>query len=278
MGKLDYAQPVALLLTLGKPEEGWEWPDYPAMGIGPEQIGDLVRLVQDDELWDLDGDDPEAWAPIHAWRALGQLRAEAAVAPLLALLRRIDEHEDEWVGEEVPVALGMIGPAAIPQVSAYLAEPGGGLWARAAASGALAEIAKRHPDARDACLAALTEAMAGYAANDPALNGSIISDLIDVHGVEAAPVMEAAFAADSVDVFLAGDWEDVQIELGLLAERKTPAPNLLRSLLEGQRAQHGGLGLVSTHGLRPVRRADKERKAKRKQQKQARRQQRKRRK
>ena len=37
--------------------------------------------------------------------------------------------------------------------------------------------------------------------------------------------MEQAFAADKVDISIQGDWEDVQIELGLLAERLTPQPH-----------------------------------------------------
>ena len=34
--------------------------------------------------------------------------------------------------------------------------------------------------------------------------------------------MEAAFVAEKVDLSIAGDWEDVQIALGLLAQRLTP--------------------------------------------------------
>jgi hypothetical protein len=37
-------------------------------------------------------------------------------------------------------------------------------------------------------------------------------------------VMERAFAADRVDISIPGDWEDVQVELGLIEERQTPRP------------------------------------------------------
>ena len=36
--------------------------------------------------------------------------------------------------------------------------------------------------------------------------------------------MEAACATDNVDESVCGDWEDVQVELGLLPERLTPRP------------------------------------------------------
>jgi hypothetical protein len=63
-----------------------------------------------------------------------------------------------------------------------------------------------------------------FAEVDPILNGFIISFLTDLKAVEAAPVMERAFAADCVDISIQGDWEDTQIELGLLQERQTPRP------------------------------------------------------
>lgn len=59
-------------------------------------------------------------APPHAWRALGQLRAEAAIQPLLGLLRLTGEEDDDWVAMDLPKALGQIGPSAIAPVSAFL--------------------------------------------------------------------------------------------------------------------------------------------------------------
>jgi hypothetical protein len=61
-----------------------------------------------------DSTSSEVWAPMHAWRALGQMRAEEAVLPLLALLRAAEDDEaagDEAAGEELPAVFGMIGQA-----------------------------------------------------------------------------------------------------------------------------------------------------------------------
>ena len=44
---------------------------------------------------------------------------------------------------------------------------------------------------------------------------------MDLQVMEALPLMEQAFAAHCVDMMVTGDWEDVQIELGLKAERET---------------------------------------------------------
>lgn len=224
ISKWDYPEPVSKLLTLGDCRGQLEWPDYLALGIGPEQIPDLIRMAEDENLHWADSESLEVWAPIHAWRALGQLGAEAAVEPLLGLLWRIDEFQDNWIGEEIPRVLGRIGPAAVPRIAEYLADPARQLWARVAAGHSLSEVGQRHPDARDDCVAVLSGVLEGFARHDEILNGFLISYLVDLQAVEAALLMEKAFAADCVDISILGDWEDAQIELGLLEERQTPAP------------------------------------------------------
>lgn len=280
MTNSNYAGPVSQLLTLGECRVGRDWRDYGALGIGREQVPDLSRMVEDDELNEADWESPEAWAPVHAWRALGQLRAGAAVDALLGILWRTDDGDD-WVGEEVPVVLGMIGPVAVPKLAQYLDEPLHGRWPRLAAAHALAEIAQQHPAARDDCVAVLSGSLEGYATHHPALNAFLMSYLVDLKAVEAAPVMEEAFAADRVDISIQGDWEDVQILLGLLDERLTPAPEY--HLLPGAwlpeplvpQQQTLPKEQLKEEQAAERRRRDK-RRAKRKQQKKARKKQRKR--
>jgi len=125
------------LLTFGECSPSPEWPDYLALGLGPEHVPDLIRMATDEELNQAASDSLEVWAPVHAWRALGQLRAEAAIEPLLSLFRRIDENEDDWVDGQLPDVYGMIGPAAIPALTAYLADTSHGLSARISAASSL---------------------------------------------------------------------------------------------------------------------------------------------
>jgi hypothetical protein len=51
--------------------------------------------------------------------------------------------------------------------------------------------------------------------------------------VEAAPVIEQAYAANQVDLMFQGDWEDAQVYLGLLDHRHSPPPDL-RGLMAAQ--------------------------------------------
>jgi hypothetical protein len=78
----DYAGPVQRLLTIGETRSYHpaEWPDYTVeFGLGREHIAELSRLAV---TGCGDPDSREVWAPLHAWRALGQLQAEASVARL----------------------------------------------------------------------------------------------------------------------------------------------------------------------------------------------------
>lgn len=236
-----YPPPVDKLLALGDPRNMIGWPDYVALGLGLEHSPDLIRMALDEELHWADSDSLEVWSPIHAWRALGQLRAESAVEPLLGLLHRIDDDQDDWVGEELPEVYGMIGPAAIPVLATYLADASHGHWARVAAAASLTKLGQQHPESRSECVAVLTRQLERYTENTEALNGDLIAELLDLKAVESAPVMERAFAAGQVEQDIAGDWEDVQIDLGLRRTRETPKPNYAASMIGPELAKFAAL-------------------------------------
>ena len=217
MPPADYHPPLDALLTRGSPEDGTAkgWADYvQELGLGPEQIPDLIRMATDHDLRWNDAYKVEYWAPVHAWRALGQLHAQAAIEPLLRLF---DEDDDEWAGEDLPEVYAMLGPAAIPALDAFLDATGHSVWAHGKAMRSLTAIAGQHPETHDDVVARLMRHLAGFATGDPEWNGFLIGELGELKATEALPLIEQAFEADRVDTFLI-DWEDVQIDFGL----KTP--------------------------------------------------------
>ena len=228
MDVTSYPPPVDKLLTLGDGRKVGtnvkEWSIYLELGLGPEHIPDLIRMATDEELRWTYSDTLEVWAPIHAWRALGQLRAEAPIEPLLSLLDEAEDGDD-WVLEELPEVYGMIGPAAIPAITWYIADENHLDWARITAIGCLEKIGTMHPDSRDTCVAFFIRRLELCKDDDPTVNGFVISSLIDLKALEAAPAIERAFAADSVDLSIAGDWDDVQVELSL--KEAPPDPPML---------------------------------------------------
>ena len=230
---ITYSLPVAKLLTLGEPGYSSKWRDYIALGIKSEHVPDLIRMAQDEELRWANSGSKEVWANLHAWRALGQLRTEAAIEPLIGLLHWIDDEDDEWAQGDLPIVFGMMGAGAIPALSKFLAEPSNGEWARVSAAESLEKIAKQHPDSRNECARILARQLEQYASQEETVNAFLISGLLDFKAREYAPIMERAFQANKVDLTVQGDWEDVQIELGLLKERKTPRRNYILESMMG---------------------------------------------
>lgn len=228
-----YLPPVDQLLTLGKPQTATEHRDYTALGLGSEHIPDLIRLATDEDLrWGEEAEGPATWGPIHAWYALGQLRAESAIEPLLTTLFHIDTDGDEWALEEMPEVFAQIGPAAAAALAAFVVNSQNRTEATATAGHGLRCIAERFPEKRDECVVALTARLERFAKNDEVLNALLISDLVELKAIEALPLIERAFASGRVDERVRGDWEDIQIELGLKTQRENPRqPTLLDRLM-----------------------------------------------
>jgi HEAT repeat protein len=270
-----YHGSVAQLLTLGHPHQNSsatsEWRDYLALGLTADQIPELVRMALDQDLRWADSEGSEVWAPLHAWRALGQLRAESAVAPLLRLLDRVDVDEDDWLEGDLPKVFGMIGPPAVPGLRAFLADAAHGEWARITAGECLKSIVEQFPETCDLGVAILTDQLRRFDDQERIVNACLVETLCDLKAVESAPVIEQAYAAGAVDLSVLGDWEEAQILLGLIEKRVTPAPNFL--------ALEWGLpsfsGALQFHKPAPHK-ASKQKKAKRKQEKASRKRNRKR--
>lgn len=219
----DYQAPVAQLLALGLWLQEQADDFYRALGLSAADVPELCRLARAGTLRHPDADDLEAYGSVHAWRALGELRAEDSVDTLIGEF--CHALTDDWVTEELPAIMAQIGPIAIPALATYCADDNNDVWASSTASSSLAAIAGAHPAARERCVALLASVLAGYAERDPEFNALLIGDLLTLRAIETAPLMEQAFAAEAVELSIVGDWEEVQIELGLLDQRLTPKPD-----------------------------------------------------
>ncbi|HEU0080137.1 MAG TPA: hypothetical protein VFQ76_20990 [Longimicrobiaceae bacterium] len=256
-----YPPPVARLLELGIKATDGTWMDYLELGLGPEHVPDLIRMATNEQLNDGDAGRPETWAPVHAWRALGQLRAESAVEPLMELAGKLED--DDYAQGDLDRVFGMIGRAAVPALSRVLTDPRESSRVRAVAARGLDQVLVEDESTRDEVEAALVAAMEQWEGNDEDLNAWVVDALVEHQVVEAAPLMERAFAAGRVDLLLRGDWEDVQVELGLIEERQTPPV--------GMPAPRSFVGDGFASGPAPrLRSPDSKAKRKRKQQKESR--------
>jgi hypothetical protein len=220
---LDYPPPLDELLTMGRASTAVETFEYvELLGLTDAHVPELIRMATDPALNECGSDTDEVWAPLHAWRALAELRAETAVEPLLHLLHRYPH--DDWVASDLPRALARIGTAAYEPLLRYLDDPERDVRARLHAGTALVGLAQAHPELRAGAVEKLAACLADPRSTDPLDNGMWVALLLDLDGVEALPVLERAFAEDRVGIWVAGDWEDVQVELGVLPARLTPRP------------------------------------------------------
>jgi hypothetical protein len=222
--------PIARLLELGEPRfsRDFAWPDYQSFGITSTHIPALIQIATDTSLIHLpDDNDPRGWAPIHAWRALGQLQAQEAIEPLLRLFHEI--RDNEWVTEEMPDVFAMIGPAAFPALAAYLEDPSYPAHSRLVAATSLMQIALSHPEMRDQSVQVLAEQLAGFEHNVPGVNSILIANLVELRAVEKADLIQKVFTDGKVDRFLVGDWRDIRHRLRSISTRQTPG-SLARSV------------------------------------------------
>ena len=146
---------------------------------------------------------------------------------MLALLADMEGFGVDWIFEEIPGVFAAIGPAAIPDLARFLADGQIGTWPRCLSVTCLEGIVRRHPDTREECTDIVIGQLEQFEGQDKLLNASLIGALIEWKAVQAAPLMEKAFDADAVDIMAVGDWEDVQVEMGLLEDASPLAPTCL---------------------------------------------------
>jgi hypothetical protein len=212
---------VHILLTLGKAD--WQtWEDYASLGFDQEHIPDLIRMATNPILI-VEAEEPEFWGPIHAWRALAQMGAKQAIDPLIRNFNLIEAADSDWLTDDLPRALVKLGPDCIPALAMYLIDIRHNDEGRSSAAESLKLIAEEYPDFQEQVKGTLVSALELFAQNDEELNGFLLSDLLDLNAMEAMPVIRRAFAANAIDITIAGDLEDVEIELGLREERDTPS-------------------------------------------------------
>ena len=208
-----------------------------------------MRMLSDEELYQADAEGVEWGAPIHAWRILGQLQSDAAIPTLVGVLQRWGDDEEwwEWTNEELPIIFRQIGAPAIPALADYLADQSQPVFPRGTAIGSIEQIGNQYLEHRSQCVTVLTNQLKAQSENDPELNGYLVVALVDLNAVESASVIEQAFYADCVDEAFIGDWDEVQVRLGLKSRDQVPKkyprnpfPEVANASVEGWRGFSSG--------------------------------------
>jgi hypothetical protein len=215
---VSFDGPVAELLSLGAIDSrASDWPDYVARhALNEEHVPELIRMASTEALHELDEDDPAVWAPIHAMRALGQLRATTATRVLIDVGRA--HQDDDWM--ELPGVFELIGPAAIPALQAWLRDDDAELFGRVNAVECLWHIGRAWPASRASIVADFTTLLLSHQRHDPTINGFVVYGLIELGATDRAELIREACEAGDVDSTVTGGWSEIQ----QLLEQVSPSP------------------------------------------------------
>jgi len=199
----------------------WEGRDgyyVAACRVSAEDIPGLIDLMRawSDTSWPGDADLPQIedaeLLPITAWRTLADMKAQAAVQPLVDMLCELDDEFDDWAYEELPHVFGKIGESAIEPLTRLATHDNKPDYIRSIAASGLRRVAHYHPDMRRRVVACLTEMMANACDDHLEFNSTLLTELVELDAIEAAEPIERAFAGNLLDVGMKGDWEDVRRE------------------------------------------------------------------
>lgn len=218
------SDPVVQLTLLGEPGCREPWPDYLAFGLGPEHVPSVVRLLRRTPLGVPDERKPGWWAPLHAWRALGQLGAVEAVPRLLEYL--VENDDDDWAAEEIPEVLLMLGPPAFSPLEDFLADPRNGVFPRLSVIPTLTRFAEDYPELRPDAIRAARQGLRRAPSDDPTVNGYFVAELVEMKAPEAIEEIRAAYKGGFVDQSICGDLEGVEVDLGLRKRKPPKGPKI----------------------------------------------------
>ena len=219
---MDRQDIIKALNTLGEPQDGQKWLDYSKFGITSSDAKQLVALIKDKEGEFYESEEEDYWVPLHAWRALKPLMPGG----LESLINGFNSFcEDEWAQDEIPEVIAAARNHAIEPLVDFILNADNASQARFMAIDALSQIGKAHSFLRAKAIDNLSKCIQTLGAKDDAVNGFVISHLVDLKAVDAHAVIQAAFAEERVDMSISGDLEDVEIGLGLRTERTTPRPD-----------------------------------------------------
>lgn len=223
--KVNYSSPIDQLLTYGICKTTDKWPNYLELGFTNENVDELIKMTQDEELHNSSSDSTELWAPIHAWRTLGQLKAVSSAEFLLKLLSKVDNEDDDWVNDEIPKVFEMLGPETIPLIQHYIETNEDELYANICALNCLEKIGNEYHESRLTCIDILSNQLKKCEEQDETYNAFLVSYLVDLNATEAIEIITNAYKKNTVELSVTGDLEEVEIELKLRIKRSTPRPN-----------------------------------------------------
>lgn len=183
------------------------------------EIGRTYKSINDDTIGK-----PENDAILHSLYLLTQLKSEKGLDAVLEVMRQNGNFADYHLGDLAPEvlhpALYACGMNKIPEIVAYLNQPGLDSYVRGQAFDALTMIVFLHPERREEIIEVFRRLLKSWVtklpkqeACDGNLAGFLMSNVMDIEAKELISEIKAVFETDCVDKSIAGDLNDVLDEI-----------------------------------------------------------------
>ncbi|MBK1832546.1 UPF0149 family protein [Roseibacillus ishigakijimensis] len=199
-----------------------DWPDYAALGFTEADEETLLDLIDEYHLAP-EQDDEESAVSIHAWRALATQARRENLAEFITLLHATSAIDDDWYPNDFPHLLAPLGMDILPVLRELIGDD-------ILVNSSLIDAITALPSNEEERISATEQLLPLFQKEslDRQTRSCLISAFIELKAKQMAGQIEEAFANNRVDVSLNGDWEEVQIALGLREKRETARPNFFQ--------------------------------------------------
>jgi len=207
-------------------------PDYKEIGFNEDDIANLIEIGLDTDLkFTNSEDEKELFFPCHAIQVLGQL---GVLEPFDEFLKRLDDFiDDDYYRSAVLYYLRKVGQKKIKELIAYFLNPDNNIYNRMLILEALESFIEENGLLNQELEDAFTEYLRRDSEFDDGLNAMAIFALINISGAKHIDLIREVFETKPVDIFYAGDLEDIEMRVGLREKRSNPREkNIFQKLME----------------------------------------------
>jgi hypothetical protein len=167
----------------------------------------------------------EAYAPCHAILALTQLKA---IEPFEQILVQIEVfNEDDYYTNTALRYFEQVGDQKLTQLIDFFLNEEKNIYNRMLTTDALEYIAKHNNQAKEQIEEAYIKFLKTLSDEDDGLNAMVIDSLVEITKDKHIDLIREIFRTKPIDIFFAGDLEDIEIKAGVRTKRDTKAPNMM---------------------------------------------------
>ena len=220
---------IKKLKALRTPEEVTpNWSGYGELGFEMDDVESLQDLIAKYYL-NPEQSEKESAVSIHAWRAMAAIGDLRLVPELCDLSMECELIGDDWFSDDFCGLMSHFGMEALPPLLDTVRDRPGSNLAMDSCE-AVVQLVEGEEDRKEAVKA--LGKLLDEEQFDRDFRGLAVSALMDLEGVEEIDRIRMLYHDNRVNIMMAGDLEEVELELGLRDSRSSPRPDLLEEELK----------------------------------------------